>query len=55
MKLSDPKDCLYCANNQTLNNLMIEIAPLSVSRLSFSRNKPIMAVAWLHTKIMYMT
>ena len=33
MNLSDPKDCLYCTNNQTLHDLMIEIAPLSVSRL----------------------
>lgn len=33
MKLSDPNDCLYCQNNQTLHDLMIEIAPLSVSRL----------------------
>ena len=31
MNLSDPKDCLYCQNNQTLHELMIEIAPLSVS------------------------
>lgn len=29
---SDPKDCLYCQNNETLHNLMIEIAPLNVSR-----------------------
>lgn len=29
---SDPKQCLYCTNNQTLKDLMIEIAPLSVSR-----------------------
>ena len=29
---SDPKDCLYCTNNDTLHNLMSEIAPLSVSR-----------------------
>lgn len=29
---SDPKDCLYCTNNETLHNLMIEICPLSVSR-----------------------
>ncbi|MDE6170211.1 MAG: HIT family protein, partial [Duncaniella sp.] len=29
---SDPKDCLYCTNNATLHDLMIEIAPLSVSR-----------------------
>lgn len=29
---SDPKDCLYCQNNETLNSLMIEIAQLSVSR-----------------------
>ena len=33
MNLSDPKDCLYCQNNETLHNLMIEIAPLSVSRV----------------------
>ena len=30
---SDPKECLYCTNNETLHNLMIEIAPLSVSRV----------------------
>lgn len=30
---SDPKDCLYCQNNETLHNLMIEVATLSVSRL----------------------
>ena len=29
---SDPKDCLYCTNNETLHNLMIEIAHLDVSR-----------------------
>ncbi|NDV78514.1 HIT family protein [Dysgonomonas sp. 511] len=29
---SDPKECLYCQNNETLHNLMIEIAPLRVSR-----------------------
>ena len=29
---SDPKDCLYCQNNETLHNLMIEIAHLRVSR-----------------------
>lgn len=29
---SDPKECLYCTNNGTLHNLMIEIAHLSVSR-----------------------
>lgn len=33
MKLSDPKECLYCQNNQTLHDLMIEITTLSVSRL----------------------
>lgn len=31
--MSDPKECLYCQNNETLHNLMIEIAPLSVSRV----------------------
>jgi len=30
---SDPKDCLYCQNNETLHNLMIEFAELSVSRV----------------------
>lgn len=30
---SDPKDCLYCQNNETLKELMIEIARLSVSRV----------------------
>ena len=29
---SDPKQCLYCTNNETLDNLMIKIADLSVSR-----------------------
>jgi diadenosine tetraphosphate (Ap4A) HIT family hydrolase len=29
---SDPKQCLYCTNNQTLHDLMIEICHLSVSR-----------------------
>ncbi len=30
---SDPKECLYCTNNATLRDLMIEIAPLAVSRV----------------------
>ena len=30
---SDPKDCLYCQNNETLHNLMIDICHLRVSRL----------------------
>lgn len=30
---SDPKTCLYCQNNETLHDLMIEIATLSVSRV----------------------
>ncbi len=29
---SDPKECLYCTNNEVLHNLMIEICHLSVSR-----------------------
>ena len=29
---SDPKECLYCTNNETLHNLMIECAQLRVSR-----------------------
>lgn len=45
---SDPKECLYCQNNETLHNLMIEIAQLSVSRVFFLRNKLIAGVAlWL--------
>ena len=31
--ISDPKDCLYCQNNETQHNLMIEVAKLGVSRL----------------------
>lgn len=30
---SDPKECLYCQNNETQKSLMIEIAHLSVSRV----------------------
>lgn len=30
---SDPSQCLYCTNNETLHNLMIEICHLRVSRL----------------------
>lgn len=30
---SDPKDCLYCQNNATQKDLMIEVAKLSVSRV----------------------
>ena len=29
---SDPKECLYCQNNETLHSLMIEICHLRVSR-----------------------
>ena len=52
---SDPKDCLYCQNNETLHNLMIEIAQLSVSRVSFLRNKLIAGAALWLTKTMSMT
>ena len=30
---SNPMECLYCQNNDTLHSLMIEIAKLSVSRV----------------------
>ncbi|NDV57091.1 HIT family protein [Bacteroides sp. 519] len=30
---SDPKECLYCQNNDNLHNLMIEVAKLNVSRV----------------------
>ena len=46
---SDPKECLYCQNNETLHNLMIEIAQLSVSRVFLS--KLIGGVASLLTRI----
>ena len=36
---SDPKDCLYCQNNETLHNLMIEICHLRVSRLFLFREQ----------------
>lgn len=55
MNLSDPKDCLYCQNNQTLHELMIEIAPLSVSRLFLFKEQTYHGVAWLPTKTMYTT
>ena len=32
---SDPKDCLYCQNNETQHNLMIEVAKLSVRLFIF--------------------
>ena len=49
---SDPKECLYCQNNETLHNLMIEIAQLSVSRVSFLKNRLTEVVVWLLIKIM---
>lgn len=30
---SNPNECLYCQNNETLHSLMIEVAKLSVSRV----------------------
>ena len=36
---SDPKQCLYCTNNQTLHDLMIEICELSVSRAFLFREQ----------------
>ena len=30
---SNPAECLYCTNNETLHNLMIQIAELRVSRV----------------------
>lgn len=30
---SDPRQCLYCQSNDTLHNLMVEVAQLSVSRV----------------------
>lgn len=36
---SDPKDCLYCQNNDTLHDLMIEIAHLGVSRVFLFREQ----------------
>lgn len=36
---SDPKDCLYCQNNQAQKDLMIEVAKLSVSRVFIFREQ----------------
>lgn len=36
---SNPKDCLYCQNNETLHDLMIEFAQLSVSRAFLFREQ----------------
>lgn len=47
---SDPKECLYCQNNETLHNLMIEFAELSVSRVFCLRNKHTEDVALCLTK-----
>ena len=52
---SDPKDCLYCQNNETLRNLMIEIAQLSVSRVFLFKDKLIAGAALWLTKTMSMT
>ena len=36
---SDPKECLYCTNNETLHDLMIEICHLRVSRVFLFREQ----------------
>ena len=41
---SDPKECLYCQNNETLHNLMIEITVfitqfIQIVHMVFIRNK----------------
>ncbi len=36
---SDPKECLYCTDNETLHKLMIPIAELSVSRVFFFKEQ----------------
>ncbi|MCQ2342741.1 MAG: HIT domain-containing protein [Paludibacteraceae bacterium] len=36
---SDPSQCLYCTNNQTLHDLMIEICHLRVSRAFIFREQ----------------
>ncbi|MBQ8100469.1 MAG: HIT family protein [Paludibacteraceae bacterium] len=36
---SDPKDCLYCTDNQTQKDLMVEVMHLSVSRLFIFREQ----------------
>ena len=48
---SDPKECLYCQNNETLHNLMIEIAQLSVHVCFCLKSKLIGGVASLLTRI----
>ena len=49
---SDPKECLYCQNNETLHNLMIEIAQLSVSRVFLFKEQTTEVVVWLLIRIM---
>ena len=36
---SDPKECLYCQNNETLHKLLIEMAQLGVSRVFLFKEK----------------
>ncbi len=36
---SDPKDCLYCTQNKTLQDLMLPIAELSVSKVFLFREQ----------------
>lgn len=48
---SDPKECLYCQNNETLHNLMIEIAQLSVSRVFLFKEQTYRGAASLLTRI----
>ena len=52
---SDPKECLYCTNNETLHNLMIPIADLSVSRAFLLRSRLTADVASWLTMVMSMT
>ena len=43
---SDPKECLYCQNNETLHNLMIEFAQLGVSRAFLFKEQTYRLVAY---------
>lgn len=36
---SNPAECLYCTDNQTLHDLMVEVAQLSVSRVFIFREQ----------------
>lgn len=49
---SDPKDCLYCENRKALDELMIEVAQLKVSRAFLFKEQTYRDVCLWPTKTM---